>query len=493
MTAVRRRLGPFGASAAMAVAVQGLLLAVDHTPRFFFGDSYVYLVTDHPVFMPRDRSWAYGVVINPVIDRAGSLQGVLLLQTLAGVLACALAGLVLESLFGASRRTSLIVTAALSIEPLLLYYERSILTEVPGLAAWMILAAALAALAARPHWALSVVGAGAAVAMIALRSAFLVAVGVAVLVAAAIALSHLRRGGWRQALVVALLPGLMVIGLFTYAHVTGRFTRSPPSLNPSDGYFLVGMTAPILEPEDFAGLGIDDPGEMLEESRADERSRREAQVYAPDGIMKTIEAQFGHAEANEVASTAARRALRRDPTGFAFLAVRQAVEYADPNQSSRLFDVWTGLDQPLSPELLPLFQERIGRVIPADAPSQDSAVLSWLRATMWWPALAYVLAVSVSLASLVLGRRRGGPNAGPLRVLAVLTLGYLAGASAGSVAVIPRYILPAIPLLAVQIAVLARGQRDTVATAPTLRDEAMTRPGARQGEATHHDRGARTP
>lgn len=449
------RLGPFGICFALAVGLHGLFMWIDHVPRFFLGDSASYLYTEIGGFVPHDRSWIYGLAINPLIDATGSLVAVLVLQALLGALACALAGTMVESIFGRSRPAALLVTGALSLEPLLLFYERAIMTEVPALAGWMALVLLCSLMVVRPRPSLAVGAALAAVLAVGLRTVFLPAVvGAAALLALhAVRLTWQRR--WPHAAAAALVPVLTGGALVAYAFLTGSLTGRDPAVNPNSGFFLIGAVAPMLDPEDFRSLGMEEPAAMLRDSRAGTRWLRNAQIWGDEGLASRIKAQASDPErANDVATVASLRALRSDPGDFLHLASLQLREYLDPAVSMNSVDEWAGLDRDLDAELREQLFLRTGDRPAPDAPSRPSPVLSWVKTTSWWPAVAVALAIAVSAVSLVTAVLRRGYTAPPLALVSLLCLGYLAATISLSAYAIPRYLLPAIPLLAIQLSVL---------------------------------------
>lgn len=455
----RPAVSVFVGCALVAGLIKSALLLIDHVPRYFFGDSGSYLATFPGRFVPDSRSWLYGSSMNTLADLADSLQPILVVQTGCAVVVCATVGTVAVTVFDCGRRSALLLAGLLAVEPLSLWYERSILAEVPATAAWIVAVALALQVVRRPDPAAGVASALAATVAVALRSAFIAPAVVIAVIGAGLALGHLLRRDRRRAFAVAALPLSLGLLLVAYAGLNGRMTHSPPSLNARSGYFLVGVTAPVIEADDLAGLGFADPAGMLEESGAAQRETRNAQVFGPRGIMRQLERQLGSPDAaDDAATTIADRAIRRDPIGFLGLLLRQAVDYADPRVADRTFETWAGLNAPIEPNVQAIMEERLEYTPPADAPMRDSFTRTWLSATTWWSAVSYVVTVLASLASLLFARRVvDDAAAAALRLVAALTLAYVASSVASSVEVNPRYLLPALPLMALQLAVLARG------------------------------------
>ncbi len=386
----------FGRCSLVAAVVKTVVLLIDHVPRFFFGDSESYLGTELHGYIPDDRSWLYGVAVNPLIDWANSLQVLLVIQTVAGALACGIVGSLLVSPFGAPQRRASIVAAVLAAEPLGLWYERSVLTETLGGLAWLVAVAMAVHVLVRPRLDLALAAALAGTLAIALRSAFILPVVTLALAGGVIAVARLRRRQRRAALIAAMLPLAIIGGIAAVASITGSLTDSSATLNPRDGYLLLGVVAPMLEEEDFNGLPVDG-GQLLWTSGHEMRRLRNAQLYLSFGLLPRLERELGDRDlVSEAASRVARRAIRRDPVGFAALMLRQAVEYADPGQASGRFEVWAGLDNEIEPKPRARLVELTGSSPPPDAPMRQSVVRSWLEVMRWWPAVAYVASVGAS-------------------------------------------------------------------------------------------------
>lgn len=455
----RPAVAVFVRCALVAGAIKGVLLLIDHTPRYFFGDSGVYIATDLDRPVDAARSWLYGVSINPLTDTFDSLAPILVVQSACGVVICAVIGTLAVVVFDCARRTALVLAALLAVEPLSLWYERSIMAELPGTLAWVLSITLALQVVRRPRPAAGVASSVAATLAVALRSAFSAPVAALGVLCIGLALGHLLRRERRRALGVAALPLSLGLLLGAYANLNGSVTDTAASLNPRSGYFLVGVTAPIIEADDLADVGFADAARVLEESGAARREERNEQVFAPQGLMPQLEALLGDAdEADEAASAIVGRAVRRDPIGFVGLLVRQAADYADPRSAGEDFETWAGLNRPIDPAIQAILHERMEYMPPADGPSRGSLTRTWLSATTWWSAFSYVATVLASLASLLFARRMAGDGAdAALRLVAAVTLVYVASTVALSVEVIPRYLLPALPLMALQLAVLARG------------------------------------
>ena len=67
---------------ALLLAIQAVLLWMDHHPMFFFGDSESYLATAIFGWLPTDRSFVYGYFIRLVAVTTQSLTSLVIVQVL---------------------------------------------------------------------------------------------------------------------------------------------------------------------------------------------------------------------------------------------------------------------------------------------------------------------------------------------------------------------------------------------------------------------------
>jgi hypothetical protein len=456
---------------AVALIVRLFLLLLDANPRFFLGDSESYLFTARNVWIPSDRSWLYGFGINALIRVTHSLTSVVIVQSFCGAVVCATVALFCRAL-GVRRALCAVVLVVTSVEPLLLYYDRSIMTEtLATLCIWA--AVVCSALSISRPRARAWIGAAAigCWGAISLRTALVPIVAllpVVLLVLAMVELIHdgrdgVRRDARRRVVGAIVLGALVATGSAAYAVATGKLTHSPAGLNPRGGYFLLGVTAPILAPIDFAGTGVHDPAALLDRTRHGDLSLRNAQVFADWGIALQLEADLGdwRAVAN-VGSTVARRAALRDPVGFGRLALFNTAEYVSPVAHRASFATQAGIDRALPDRTIELLRSRVSERITADSPAQPSIVLAWLRATT--PALPglVLMAMVLPVVALFATRAAAPPTRDTVMLLAVITWTHLLSVVALSPTVVPRYLLPLVPCTLTLAAVcgdrlLARG------------------------------------
>jgi len=470
---LRRELIGF---ALVALAMRAVFMVLDHQPRYFLGDSESYLFTGFGTWIPNDRSWIYGLLLNGLFRATHSLVSLLIVQ---GLLSAALCWGVAASCRLAGVRASFAWAAliVLSVDPMLLYYDRSIMTDAPGtvaVALGVLLTARTMAGGSRWSWLWAMICFWAA---IGLRTALLPLV----FWAPAFAFGHGVLRAWRSPRIertarlrafsshltgpVALLTGV-TIGLLAYAAANGKLTRSRPSLNPRGGAMLIALVAPILATEDFAGLPVESPGDLLARSQHQDRLRRNCQLFCPDGLVLLIEAalESDWRKTSRYGSVLARRSILRDPLGFTSLAFAQAGEYLTLSSYRQGFDNAFGLDRELPDHMVQSLRTKVHDQVDRNSPARPSPGLGWLRLSLpWLPVLCW-LALLLPAVALAMSRRLGPGPRTLMVLLATSTWAYAVPAWSLSLEVVPRYLLPLAPLvialLALTVEALLRGRAE---------------------------------
>src|SRR5450755_203781 len=73
-----------------SILIKFTLWIVDDTPRFLFGDTYSYIATSWEGYLPNDRSWTYGLLLNALMKATGSFSWILFFQSYVSAAAIAL-------------------------------------------------------------------------------------------------------------------------------------------------------------------------------------------------------------------------------------------------------------------------------------------------------------------------------------------------------------------------------------------------------------------
>lgn len=462
----RSRKNEFFRFAVVALFLRGAWLMVDSRPRFFLGDSESYLATAIGVWIPPDRSWIYGLVVNGILGMTHRLTAVIAAQACLSAMSCVATACLLRSLNVSSR----VAWAALllqSLDPLTHYFDRSLLTDAPAAAVtWIGLALSAAGLAHANGW-LWIAAVPFLWATILLRTALLpmVAMPAVVGLGAGLWFALMRPGqstpppNWRSRLGPLLGPSLqaagVVAGLAAYSMANGALTGMPPSLNAKQGYFLLGQVAPILTVADFEGLGVEEPARLLAESNHAEYRLRTWQVFGDTGMVPRMERQFGDWRRTEMTTRVlARRAILRDPVGFLRLAIRCAIEYVTPGVNPIVFATGFGLDRPLPDGMVASLRSKVREPIDADMVALPSPTLAGIR--RWSHALPGLTALTMLAPVIALLRIRR--SAGGFRSVVMITgltiWAYAAFLAAFSIGYVQRYLLELTPVLVVHLGIL---------------------------------------
>ncbi len=420
-----------------AISIRLIFLILDPLPRFFLGDSYCYLVTEWGSYIPNDRSWIFGLFINNLFRLTQSFMSLVLLQSLVSASVGAVTAIFCRTL-GLRKPIAWIVLILFSIEPMLLFYDRSIMTDSLGSSfIWLAIIISFAAFFQNKLYLafLSVIFFYGA---ICLRTALLplvLLVPILLLLAAAPGqwrqlFSHIGRYELKQAVRKLLIPGILVLfvllGLKVYSHWTGVLTNSESSLNPKGGYFLLGVFAPILAPEDFDGLGIKDPAYLLEQSWHYNYDLRNFQIYGEEGIACRLQKEMGGdwRKVSHIGSTVARRAALRNPKGCINLLLFGARDYLDLSRQKKVFPETFGFDKTFDKDVLWGITRTAWERPTSDYPSRNSIIRRWLRKNLWsFPVLA-LFSWILPIFSLVLCRRMNSCQCTVSWVMALCALIY---------------------------------------------------------------------
>jgi hypothetical protein len=428
------------------LAVKLVVLALDPDPRFFLGDSAAYVRSAVDLWVPRDRSFTYGLLIRLTAVLPGSLHGLVLAQTAAGVASALLAFAIARVQFGTRATVAGAAALLVALEPAQLFYERMVMAEAFGGLVWLAFLAACLQYArdGRPRWLAAAIAAGIAGASLR-QNAILVSILVPVLLPF-LRLALLRdaagRPSWRttlaHALVVVLATGAVHSG---YRHLVGHLTHAPPGYIGVAGVFELGYVAPLLRPEHFAGTRC--APDLLQRVTFDlaDPTLREAQLWSPGGLWDVMQRACPDPEA--AAKTAADRALASSPLGILPMAVATLAEHFDPAAARWRMDSDLGR-YPLYPWFSASLKQHFG--LDADEfPYRDTPTSRWFDAGRWWYTWTYL---SMPLLALALGWR-----AVRRRDAAVLTFAVAAGLLAVSQALFTHTIcyryLYAFPVLAI--------------------------------------------
>lgn len=409
-------------AALVAIKLGGLL--ADPVLRFFMGDSGSYLHTALTGWRPPDRSYTYGLLVQASALAAGSPMALLGLQALFGVVTATTLALVLAR--GAAVRPTLAAAAAmvLAIEPAQLFYERMMMAEAAGTLAFVLHVGALAAYAHHGRYRWMALAALAGIAAVSLRLSLLpVVLGLSATVPVVAALRHATRG---QAIgTLARHLGFAVVAtaaLHAAYQASYRRDYGESTYLPANGMMRIGLVAPLVRAEHFEGTGVDG-GKVLAELGQPLRDagRREAQVWAPDGLYQTLSRHTDRPEA--VARVITGRALRADPLGWIRLGIGNVGGYFDPGVLPPRLQDDLGR-RPPDDNMLGTLEARIGYDARGVAASSSPAT-RWFELGAPWLVACFLLLAPLALAALALQWRT--PARPVVVVVCLASLGLVAG------------------------------------------------------------------
>jgi hypothetical protein len=279
------------------ITVTYLGTILDDTPHFIFGDSKDYLQTSYPTFLPTDRSWLYGLVVNWLMNISGSFSSVILVQQLLLGVSLVALGYTIAARTGRPWMGYLICTLAI-IEPLNFFYVRHIMTDVPAASFFLLTLIAFNRLvcAERP----SLMG---------------LAGNVAVLFASALATTALRVAYVPSLLVLMIAPVIYILPrILLSSYLAGLLLLRRPMLasaavgsaiaaliiinklvNPSMGFtlnvrssdFFLGVISPALRYKVLIQQGLDIDRAVYESFHLEDGDRI-FQLWDPAGLIAAL-------------------------------------------------------------------------------------------------------------------------------------------------------------------------------------------------------------
>lgn len=428
--------------AAVLLAIKLAFLFADPYTRFLFGDSLAYLRTGLLHFVPDDRSWSYGLILEFARRVFADTRVIVGLNVAAFGLAQLWLGLALRRL-GARRAVVAAFFAASSLAPSLLYYERAVLSDTLALAGFTaFLAAAERGMTRGADPARLALVAAFAFLTVSLRTAYASALLAGIPLVLVLDLLLDRRRAPRAGLGRGLaLGGAAVVGVAAYAFANGVATGGPTALNRTGPRFLLGVLAPAV---DCPAMRRVDPGfecDALLSWETANLHRRNLNVWAEDRLIAHTR-RLGAAQGRDeygVQNAILHDLLTRRPLHVAGVYARTALLYLDP----RAYRDPVVLEHIGSPEFPPGFLDGIVRPKwrthwEPDAPSRPSPARGLV--TRWqvleWPLV--LLGVLGVLAAPLVWRRAAALD----RLVLACTALYSVALPLFSTEMILRYAMP---------------------------------------------------
>ena len=440
--------------AAAATLLTLLLLALDHLPRFYQGNSIAYLSTGMSGWIPPDRSWAYGFASRWLVELLGSVSALVAVQ--AALLLGAILLLCRTVPYGQATRWPILAFAVLAaLDPMGQGYARFWLSDTPAAAAFLAFTALLAASLTMPSgrfrrtvpW-LAATGLAAVFVRVAYAPILIgmLAGGAAL---ASLYPARARPPRLRRRLLALLAVPVAAVVLLALANsvVAIPSLRGHPFVNRMSDLYTLGVFLPGLRQDDFTAAGVPVTAAEFE---AWDRSldAREAQVWGDGpghmrwtmmqrlGVTEVYDARFQQACADVV-----RAALRRHPGDLALTYLRSLAASLDPWRWGRIMDVEIGFDRPLPDWVATYLTGVTGRPVAPSMTALPSLLAGWMQALAAAYPVLLLLGAAASAAVLALARPFG-----PTHVLALALLGALLAAPLFSHALKPRYVLAPITL-----------------------------------------------
>ena len=314
------------ALAVTLVKIAGFLL---DSQVLFYPDSLSFLMNALGPYHFDFRSYVYGYLIRIFAAPFHSLLIVVAIQMAMGGSTAWLLGAMLMRFFGVGKWIALFAALLFAIDPAQVVHEHMVMAETAALTVMAVYVVTALFYLERP--AASLIG-NSWLAVLALLGILLVSLRISYLPIVILASVAIPLVGWwslpgrpRRALVLGLLVscGSTAIAHAGYRHLTGRLKHTSARYSSMNGFFLMAAVAPLLRPGDSIDPRASEA--VAEQGRRSllKEELRWIQLWQLDGLRTRLLNAFGGDEfaADDAASRMARAAIRRDPMGYAGLAV----------------------------------------------------------------------------------------------------------------------------------------------------------------------------
>jgi hypothetical protein len=437
------------------LAIKVFWLWLDAMPRFFLGDSSAYLLAASSDWMPPGRSFTYPWLLRFLVMPWQSPCALIVVQSLAGVIAAWLLWWILRRRFGASEAVALIAAAAYATTPGEVFYERMVMAEAfGGLFLMAGFAATLEYLAtARLRWLLALEGFG--LAAISLRLNLLPVVLVMGVVAPG--LLWLRNAGWRRIVghfAVALVSLAALHG--GYRHYVATHYQCDPGWSSRSGLMKLGLVVPLVKPEHLWAEGISPNVLSLVRYDLSDPFARNDQMWSPFGLGDVLGLDDTQ-EAETVGGRIAVHALRDDPFGLLRLGLVNASGYFRPEYANFRLLADRASERPYASDIQG-YARRVLNMPIAGTEKIESPARRWFTvAGPAWLTGCWLLLVPLAAAAGWRLRRDG--RGAEAAVLLLYALGLASTQLLFSAIVSYRYLhpMPAFVLIAAAVLLARRG------------------------------------
>lgn len=320
-----------------------LWLLFDPVPRFFQGDSISYLSTGIGSWLPPDRSWEFGLLVNLLLRHTHGLSAFILCQI--GMLVMLVEGAkVFFPQTPVARSGWALAAILIAVDPLIEVYTRFYLSDFLAMVFFLVATAGVVldlradVLGWRRMGPLALIFIGTLGAVI-LRVAYLPIMLLTVAFAAILLWRHLTRRTV-AALLFAACGSVIAVGVTVGANRVVFATEFPGQLfvNKLSGVFLAGVFAPALTQSDFQHAAIPITAQEFKNLDLSDYAKRNAQVWGDrhTDLQQLIKDNLHITDAysrelNRAAWRLVISAVERDPWAFARIYLVDLADAAEPS------------------------------------------------------------------------------------------------------------------------------------------------------------------
>jgi len=412
----------------LVVAIKITFFILDPQPQFFLGDSGSYINTALKGGAPNDRSFVYGYLIRYLTQYGHSLTPLVFTQILASMGVAMLVYYTARRFFGVTTPLAIAAACWCALDPMQLFYERSVMTEAYSTLILAICLVLAFDYAATPRLFKVMLLALCCTSLISLRMTYLPATLVIGLLpslylllsqtfkrrenAEENSISSKTHWRWNKTLFYRYLVHFAVAVIclcafhMAYKLINGRVLYREPAYLHTDGLFMIAGLAPLITPADAPDPRFANVIENIDQANLRNWTARDWNRFCPGGLVaKLNEAVPDARECNDLAKKTAINTMLRAPLTVACFGISVYLDYFNNSKLNKCILSGQGAEADLPESALEWLRNYYTLAVPADWGKQPTATKQYQMSLKYWN-YVLVLGPIISIIVFFAARRR---------------------------------------------------------------------------------------